>query len=561
MSFLHRVAGLLTFREPGSGITAPPDEPASRARPGKKAVAGPKSLQPEEVLRQQIPLFRALKDNAEVLRRVFRLPQNKDLVMREFTLNTSPPLRALALFYDGMTDKMVQDMAVLQPLMLLAGLRGEDAARLLEKIVETLLPGNQVETVSNFRDLVDGVLEGSTALIFDGIDKGVIVESKGYDYRRVDKPSVEAVIRGPQEAFTENFRTNTALVRRILRAPELVTEILQVGRVNRAFVAVMYLDGTANPRVVEEVRRRISSIRTDFIGDSGLLEQFIEDVPLGLAPQTVATERPDRVAANLAEGRVAILVGGSPFALVVPATFYSVFQTAEDAYVRWPFGTALRLVRFLGLMVALFLPGIYVAVSGYHHEMIPTDLLVAMTGSRERVPFPTVVEVLLMDIAFELIREAGVRIPGTVGTMLGIVGALILGQAVVAANIVSPVVIIIIALTAIGSFAIANYSLALSIRYLRFAYTLLGAFLGFYGLVLGVFLHVCLLADMRSFGVPYLAPAAPERRTGPDLILRGPAWEQDVRPGDVEPVKARRQPPVSRGWLLRRRKGGRGDKR
>ncbi|MGQ9711864.1 MAG: spore germination protein [Desulfotomaculales bacterium] len=456
-----------------------------------------------------------------------------------------------------MTDKMVQDMAVFQPLMLLAGLRGRGASRVLEKIIETLLPGNQVETVSNFRDLVDGVLEGSTALVFDGIDKALIVETKGYDYRAVDKPSVEAVVRGPQEAFTENFRTNTALVRRILRAPELVTEILQVGRVGRTFVAVMYLDGIANPRVVEEVRRRISSVKTDFVNDSGLLEQFIEDAPLGLAPQTLATERPDRVAANLAEGRVAILVGGSPFALVVPATFYSVFQTAEDAYVRWPFGSALRLVRFLGLMAALFLPGVYVAISGYHHEMIPTDLLVAMTGSRERVPFPTVVEMLTMDIAFELIREAGVRIPGTVGTMLGIVGALILGQAAVAANIVSPIVIIIVAMTAIGSFAIANYFLSLSIRYLRFVYTLLGAFLGFYGMVLGVFLHVSLLANVRSFGVPYLAPAAPEGRTGPDLILRGPAWKQEVRPGDIDPLKERRQPPLNRGWLLRRRKGGR----
>lgn len=518
-------------------------------------------MTPDQVLEQRMPLFRALKDNAAVLSRIFRVPQNKDLVMREFTLPTDPPVRALALFYDGMTDKLVQDVAVFQPLMLLAGLRGDGGGRVLEKIVETLLPGNQVETVSNFRDLVDGVLEGSTALVFDGIDRGVIVETKGFDYRGVEKPSVEAVIRGPQEAFTENFRTNTALVRRILRAPELVTEIFQVGRLNRAFVGVMYLDGVANPRVVEEVRRRISSIKTDFVNDSGLLEQFIEDAPLGLAPQALATERPDRVAANLVEGRVAILVGGSPFALVVPATFYSIFQTAEDAYVRWPFGTALRLTRFVGLMIALLLPGIYVAISGYHHEMIPTDLLLAMTGSRERVPFPTVVEVLVMDLAFELIQEAGVRIPGTVGTMLGIVGALILGQAAVAANVVSPIVIIIIAMTAIGSFAIANYSLAISVRYLRFAYTLLGALLGFYGLVLGVFLHVCLLAGISSFGVPYLAPAAPAARSSPDLILRGPAWEQEVRPGHLDPLKERRQPPVSRRWLAPRRKGGAGDRK
>lgn len=213
----------------------------------------------------------------------------------------------MPLFYDGMTDKLVQDVAVFQPLMLLAGLRGDGGGRVLEKIVETLLPGNQVETVSNFRDLVDGVLEGSTALVFDGNDRGVIVETKGFDYRGVEKPSVEAVVRGPQEAFTENFRTNTALVRRILQAPELVTEIFQVGRLNRAFVGVMYLDGVANPRLVEEVRRRISSIKTDFVNDSGLLEQFIEDAPLGLAPQALATERPDRVAANLVEGRVAIL--------------------------------------------------------------------------------------------------------------------------------------------------------------------------------------------------------------------------------------------------------------
>ncbi|MEW5762860.1 MAG: spore germination protein [Bacillota bacterium] len=555
MSFLNRILRLLVFREPGAGKPAAAGEAAPPDGPEKPAG---RAASPDEVLREGRPLSRKLEENAGILRRVFRVPQNKDVVMREFSLHTDPPVRALAVFYDGMTDKMLQDMAIFQPLMLLAGLRPEGGSRLLEKVVETLLPGNQVETVSNFRDLVDGVLEGSTALLFEGLDRGLIVETKGFDYRGVEKPSVEAVIRGPQEAFTENFRTNTALVRRILRAPELVTEILQVGRVSRTFVGVMYMDGIASPQVVNEVRRRISAVKTDFIGDSGLLEQFIEDAPLGLAPQTLATERPDRVAANLAEGRVAILVGGSPFALVVPATFYSVFQTAEDAYVRWPWGAALRLVRFLGLMVALFLPGFYVAISGYHHEMIPTDLLVAMTGSRERVPFPTVVEVLGMDLAFELIREAGVRIPGTVGTMLGIVGALILGQAAVAANVVSPILIIVIALTAIGTFAISNYSLSLSVRYLRFAYTLLGAFLGIYGLVLGVFVHVALLASMQSFGVPYLAPAAPPVRSSPDLILRGPAWEQEVRPGYLDPRKGRRQPRVSRGWLPVRRRGRRG---
>jgi spore germination protein KA len=230
-------------------------------------------------------------------------------------------------------------------------------------------------------------------------------------------------------------------------------------------------------------------------------------------------------------------------------------QSPEDAYVRWPFGTFTRLVRYAALFLALLLPAHYVAIVAYHPEFIPTDLLLAITGAREMVPFPSIVEVLMMELAFELLREAGIRVPGTVGTTLGIVGALILGQAAVAANIVSPILIIVVAVTAIGTFAIPDYTFSLSIRVLRFAYILLAAVMGLLGILVGVFIHLGLLVNLNTFGVPFMAPAAPVTRKGSDYFLRGQVWQQETRPDYLDPLIIRRQPRISRRWLYPRQSG------
>ncbi|MBE3587020.1 MAG: spore germination protein [Thermoanaerobacteraceae bacterium] len=492
-----------------------------------------------------------LKANIECLKEIFHLPKNKDIILRDFSIGTTPPVDAVAIFVDGLTDRTLQNVSILEPLMLLSTLRPGKGDTPLDTVIKHLLPGNQIQTVEEMRDVVDGVLSGSTVVLVNYVPKAIIVETKGWEHRGVDRPSSEMVVRGPQEAFTETLRVNTALLRKSLHSPDLITEFFKVGRISRTDVAMMYIEGLTSPRLLREVRRRLEGIAVDHVGNSGILEQLIEDNTFALAPMTLATERPDRVVAGLMEGQVAIIADGSPFVLIVPATFFSIFHTAEDTYIRWPYGTMLRLIRLAGFFLATFLPGIYIAIIAYHHEMIPTDLLMAISGSREMVPFPSVVEVLIMEGSFELIREAGIRVPGVIGPTLGIVGALILGQAAVAAHIVSPILIIVVAVTAIGSFAVPNYSLSFTVRLVRFFYIALGAFMGIYGLVLGFFVHLHLLAAMKSFGVPFLAPLAPITGSSQDLIIRGPVWKQEKRPEFLLPQARRRQPRHSRRWLNR----------
>jgi spore germination protein KA len=509
------------------------------------------------ILQEGAPLSVDLEDNKSFLKQVFRKPKNKDIIFREFSLNTSPRVKALIIYYDGLTDTQLQNLSLLQPLMLLAGLRADDDGRLSEKVAERLLPGNQVEYVVTYRELVEGIVQGNTGVLLDGCANALVVETKGWEHRGIEKPENESTVMGPQNAFSESFRANTAQIRKCLHTPALVTEVFKMGSINRCYCAMMYLDDLASPKLVDEVRRRVESIEVDFLYDTGTLESFIQDHPYALSPQILSTERPDRVVANLVEGKVALLLDGSPYALIVPSSFFTISQSAEDVYLRWPYGSFIRVVRMFGLLVGFLLPGLYVAIVTFHHEMIPTDLLMSMAGAREQVPFPTIVELLIMEAAFELIREAAVRVPGVVGVTLGIVGALILGQAAVAANIVSPILIIIVALTAIGNFTVVNFTLATAVRATRFAYIILGATLGIFGIITGLFLHVSLMANMKSFGVPYLAPLAPAAASNTDFLVSSMVWQHQETPDQLNPQKRRRQPKISRGWVKQRLgKGG-----
>ncbi|MDA8097771.1 MAG: spore germination protein [Desulforudis sp.] len=564
MSTIQKLSRLLLFREPqkpqllfeAGEQEDRGDVPTDRRQRTREQRSQTGRL--ENLISNKVPLPGDLKQTRQMLERLFRSPGNADVVIRQFTIGTDPPFQAMIVFYDGLADKATQNYSILQPLMLLPALRPLPGKELVENltdlIAESLLPGNEVTEVTTYQEVADNVMNGLTVVLVDGQEKALVVETRAWEHRGVQTPQVEAVIRGPQEAFTEQIRVNVTLVRKYLRRTSLVNEFIKVGEMSPAQCSIMYLDDIANPNLVAEVRRRLKSIKADYINESGILEQFIQDQNTPLAPQALSTERPDRVAASLVEGRVAILVDGNPWVLIVPTTLFSLMQAAEDAYIRWPAGTFARAVRYAGMALTMLLPGFYVSVVTYHPEFIPTDLLLAMTGARELVPFPTIVEVLMMELAFELIREAGIRIPGTVGTTLGIVGALILGQAAVAANIVSPILIVVVAVTALGSFAIPNYELSVSVRMLRFGYILLAVFLGLFGIVAGLFVHLALLAGMRSFGVPFLAPLAPVTMAAPDYLWRGPVWEQERRPDYVDPLRTRRQPRVSRGWTRRKQK-------
>lgn len=539
----------------------PPDKdgPTSKKRYFKKP-RRPSEIHKSEPSLKQDSVSASLEQNKEAIYRLYGLPENKDIVVREFYLGTNPSIKGMAVFIDGLTDKTLQDM-LFQALMLFACRPApDDRGKLAELVKEALLPGNQVKLVSGLKDVLAAVNTGDTVMFLDGCAEAVAVETKGWEHRGVERPVTEQIIVGPQEAFTETLRANTALMRKIIKNENLTTEFEVVGERSQTNVAVMYLRDLANPDLVKEVKRRIKSIKTDYVLDSGVLAEFIEDNPYNLNPTILATERPDRVASKIAEGRVAIIVDNSPFVLVVPTSMYEQLHTGEELYSRWQFGSFIRWLRALAFLLSFLLPGFYLAVVLYHQEMIPTELLLAIAGNRERVPFPSIVEVLLMEFSFELIREAGLRIPGVMGATIGIVGALILGQAAVQANIVSPILVILVAVTGLSSFAIPYYSLAFSLRIYRFFYIALGTTMGFFGISMGLLAQVLLTANLKSFGSPYLAPAGPKTSDWADVVTVAPIFFHDRRPDYINPQEVTRQPKVSRGWIKKGADEKAGDK-
>ncbi|OFW78023.1 MAG: hypothetical protein A2201_05340 [Alicyclobacillus sp. RIFOXYA1_FULL_53_8] len=486
----------------------------------------------------------------EKLQKTFHMPMNKDVVIREFTIGMPGQWKAIAVFVDGLCDKNVTNLHVLQPLMLLAHI-GEDKEGVqnrFDTVHDTLLPGNQIDKKDKWSDMTSGILTGSTAVFIDGVNRGLIIDTKGWEHRTVGLAQTEPVVRGAHDSFTENLRANTGLVRSRLRSEHLVTEMIPLGKLGQTDIAVMHIEGLTNKSLVAEVKRRLTAIDVDFIPDSGLVEQFIEDSPTTWVPQLMSTERPDRVAHMLTEGHVAIFVGHNPFVLTVPVVFWSLMQTPEDAYIKFPFGTFLRLLRWLALVTAVLMPAFYIAVTNYHPEMIPTDLLLAIAGSREKVPFPAIVEILLMEFSIELIREAGIRIPSVIGPTIGLVGALIIGQAAVQAGVVSPLLVIVIAVTALASFTVPNYNLSFTVRVSRFLFLVVAVMFGFYGMALLLTVIGVKLSVHKSFGVPFLSPVVPSSDSSPDVFVRGPSYRMNQRPAYLLTQQSWRQQPVTRPW-------------
>jgi spore germination protein KA len=504
------------------------------------------------------PISRTLRKNLDYIKERFNVPTSSDVMLREFNIIIAKKaIPAFMVYYDGMVDRNVVDTNILLPLMLLSNLEIQsDDARIDVFIRDHLLTHNQIKEAENYDQVLGEVNFGGCGIFVDGMNTAFTADVKGFEHRTVERPNTEMVIQGPQEGFTETIRVNTALIRKRLKDEQLIVEDHLVGERSKTPCSILYIKTLANDSLVAEVRRRLVSIKIDYVHDSGEIEQLIEDSTFVITPQVVSTERPDRVAAMLTEGRVAVIVHGSPFVLVMPTTAFELIHSPEDSYLRAPYANLLRSIRSVAILVALLLPGLYMAISYFHQEMIPTGLLLSLEAARERVPFPSIVEILIMEVSFELIREAGIRIPGTIGPTLGIIGALILGQAAVAANIVSPILIIIVAVTGLGSFAIPTYSYAYSFRILRFGYILLGSVAGFLGIGLGLFLQGMFLVSSKSFGVPFFAPFAPRTEGGlGDALLREPIWTQERRPDYLNPKDGIRQPKISRGWTSQN-KGG-----
>ncbi|MCR3921762.1 MAG: spore germination protein, partial [Firmicutes bacterium] len=381
-----------------------------------------------------------------------------------------------------------------------------------------------------------------TALIIDGEQRIIIYGTRSWEKRTVAEPETEAAVRGPREGFTETMRINTSLLRRRIKHENLRFETMKAGRRTATDINLVYINDIVNPRTLEEVRRRIAAIDTDAILESGYIEEFIEDSPFSVFPQLEHTERVDKASAAILEGRVLVMTDNTPFMLIVPTSFFQFIEASEDYYERPFVAIILRLLRLLVLNVALLLPATYVAVITFHQEMLPTSLLLNVAAAREGIPFPAVAEALLMEGTFEVLREAGVRLPKTVGQAVSIVGGLVIGDAAIRAGLVSPAMVIIVAATAISTFAIPAFNASIALRMLRFPLIILGAIMGLYGVIFGLIIILIHLAGLQSFGVPYLSPLV--HGTAADMaktFVRPPWWMGTFRPQMLNLQERRRQ--------------------
>jgi len=389
----------------------------------------------------------------------------------------------------------------------------------------------QVTEFSDFATLYQSLLSGLTVVLLDGCAQGLAANTSGGEHRAVEEPTTQSVVRGPREGFTEVISTNIALIRRKIKDPSLWMETMKIGRVSKTDVAIMYVHGIANDGLVEEARRRLGSIDIDAIFESGNVEELIQDETYTPFPTLYNTERPDVIAAGLMEGRVAILVDGTPFVLMAPALFTQFYQSAEDYYQRADFASLLRLLRYACFFISLLAPSLYIAITTFHQELLPSSLLISLAAQREGIPFPAFIEAVVMEVTFEILREAGVRLPKTVGQAVSIVGALVIGQAAVEAGLVSPAMVIIVAITAISNFVIPSFNMAISVRILRFLLMLIAASFGLYGVTVGLIATVLHLCSLRSFGVPYMSPMGPFiLEDQKDTIFRMPLWALFARP-------------------------------
>lgn len=454
-----------------------------------------------------------IKEDVKYIKEIFK--DASDIVIREFHFQK---LNAALIYVDGMADKILLDDYVLESLM-----QEGDPIKSVYDVKDKILTVSDIKEVEKLSEGIKAMLSGDTLMLIDSLEAAYVIGTRLWPARGVGEPSSETVVRGAREGFTETVRFNTALIRRRIRDSRLKMAGKSIGVRSKTDVIVTYIEDIVNTDVLDELYDRLDKIDIDAILDSGYIEQMIEDNKLSPFPQVQSTERPDVVAAALYEGRIAILVDNSPFAIIVPATLPNLFQSPDDYYQRWLNASITRVIRTFALILSVMLPALYVAITSFHTAIIPTRLAYSIAASREGVPFPAFIEALIMEISLALLLEAIVRLPRPIGATIGIVGGLIIGQSAVSAGIVSPIMIIIIGATAITEFISPNYGVTVGLRLIRFLLLIVSAIAGLYGIMLGLLVVLTHLIKLKSFGIPYLAPAVnPNANDFKDLFVRLP---------------------------------------
>lgn len=471
-----------------------------------------------------------LQENIDTLDYLFK--DCADIVSRKFTIGGENKVSIYLLYIDNMVNQSLIDEDIMK--YLLFHMEDLPEKNKFEYIKEKGIRSADMSVDTNMNDAVTSVLSGETVLFMEGVEKALSVSIKNFPSRGVPESTNEVGIRGSREGFSEALNINKVLIRKRIKDTNLKIKGNKVGTRTLTDIAIIYLEDVAKPELIEEVERRMNEYMIDGIFDSGMLEQLMERNVNSPFPEFQSTERPDKAASAILEGRVVILVDNSPMAIIAPVTVNSFFQASDDYYERWEIASFTRLLRYLGAILTMGFPGLYIAVINYQPEVLTSSMALSFAAAREGVPFSVLFEVVIMEIAFMLLLEAGIRLPGPMGSTLGIVGGLIIGDAAVNANIVSPIVVIVIALTAITAFTVPNESFASAFRLIRYIIIFLSAFFGLYGFILGCMLILIHLAGLKSFGVPYMVPFdASGINSGSDMqdsLIRFPIKDLRKRP-------------------------------
>jgi spore germination protein KA len=479
------------------------------------------------------PLYKAenfrtdLDENLSRLRRT--LGRCPDVFMREFNIGQQPELRAALVLIDGMTNTDLLDSNILKPLMF--DILQSNRPIRVEGIedIDRLVPFCKTSVISTFEEATDRLTSGNAVLFVLGFAAAVSIDVRNYASRPIEEPMTESLMRGPHEGFTESLFDNLSMLRRRIKNPKLRLEAMKIGKSTHTDVIVAYIEGTANQAIVEEVRNRLEQIVIDSVSDSGYIEAYIQDAPYSIFNTVGNSERPDVISSRLLEGRVAIFSDGSPFVLTVPMLYVENFQSAGDYYVTFYFSNIMRIIRLLSFFITTMIPAVYVALATFHQELIPSTLLYTFVSGHKAIPLPTILEALLMLFFFDIMFEAGLRLPKSVGSAVSIVGALVIGEAAVSAGLISAPMVIVVALTAISSFVVSPQIYSALI--LRYYFTLLGGMLGGFGIVMGLMVVLYHMFSLKSFGVPYMATLHPSYSGEmEDSILMFPIWRMYFRP-------------------------------
>lgn len=484
-----------------------------------------------------IDLSISLDENIRNIKEI--LGNTVDLIMKRFKLKCDPQKEAAVFYFDELVNKDYLHHFIIQPLL---EKEIEHPENLLEEVVEKVLIGGEMKQSHDLRDVLYGVLAGDTVLLLEGVPAAIVLGSRGWQTRGISEPRSEQVVRGPKEALSDTYLFSLGLIRRRLHDPDLRIMTKLVGRRSKTCLGILYINDIADPQIVKEVEKRIDQIDIDAVLESNYIEELIQDHPISPFPQIQNTERPDVVCAHLLEGKIAILMDGTPHALICPAIFTQFYSSPEDYYQESTIATLTRCVRLMALVFALSLPAIYVALIAFHNEMIPFHLAIAIAGGRAPVPFTPLIEALLMELTVEVLREASIRLPGPIGPTIGILGAIVVGDAAVSAGLVSPAMVIVVGLTTVSSFVNPNYNAATAIRLLRFPLIILGGSFGLIGIIFGILLIIIHITNLRSFGIPYLSPIVPTKPNDwKDILLRTPWGRMQRRPFTFRTHNLRRQ--------------------